>query len=70
MTDRPARDGEPTHLVRCPTCGKIVPWIASSQWRPFCSERCRMIDLGTWAGGGYAIPADDGDVPDPDDESF
>jgi len=33
-------------------------------WRPFCSERCKLADLGTWLTGGYAIPA----APDQDDE--
>jgi endogenous inhibitor of DNA gyrase (YacG/DUF329 family) len=35
---------------------------------PFCCERCRLIDLGNWLGGKYAIPADD-DTPPPDDEN-
>ena len=60
--------GEPVHLVRCPTCGKTVPWLPSSRWRPFCSDRCRLIDLGAWAGGGYAIPGEDADVPDSDQD--
>jgi endogenous inhibitor of DNA gyrase (YacG/DUF329 family) len=34
--------------VACPTCGKPVIWNDSSPWRPFCSERCRLIDLGDW----------------------
>lgn len=34
--------------VACPTCGKPVPWTPESRWRPFCSERCRLIDLGEW----------------------
>ena len=32
----------------CPTCGKPVIWDAQARWRPFCSERCRLIDLGDW----------------------
>jgi endogenous inhibitor of DNA gyrase (YacG/DUF329 family) len=36
----------------------------SGQFRPFCSERCKMADLGQWLGGGYAIPS----APDADDE--
>ncbi|MGD8711728.1 MAG: DNA gyrase inhibitor YacG, partial [Thiohalophilus sp.] len=35
-----------TRFVKCPTCDKNVPWDESSKWRPFCSERCRLIDLG------------------------
>jgi hypothetical protein len=41
----------------CPICGKP----ASAAFRPFCSPRCRTIDLGRWLGGDYAIPAAEGD---------
>lgn len=34
--------------VSCPNCRKPVAWTAESRWRPFCSERCRLIDLGEW----------------------
>ena len=39
--------------LRCPTCRKIV--LRSEAEFPFCSERCRLIDLGKWASGGYVI---------------
>jgi uncharacterized protein len=39
--------------LRCPTCRKIVP--ATDPEFPFCSDRCRMIDLGRWISGGYVI---------------
>ena len=39
--------------LRCPTCRKIV--LAGEPEFPFCSERCRVIDLGKWASGGYVI---------------
>ncbi|NWG76637.1 MAG: DNA gyrase inhibitor YacG, partial [Rubrivivax sp.] len=35
--------------VRCPTCGAFAVYDATNPWRPFCSERCRQIDLGAWA---------------------
>nr|WP_108652887.1 DNA gyrase inhibitor YacG [Dongshaea marina] len=35
--------------VNCPTCETKVVWQPESQFRPFCSERCRLIDLGEWA---------------------
>lgn len=35
--------------VKCPTCDKSVAWIAEEKFRPFCSERCKLIDLGEWA---------------------
>lgn len=44
-------------LVPCPTCGKAVPWTPDSLWRPFCSERCRLIDLGEWLEESRRIPA-------------
>ena len=44
--------------VNCPTCGKPVPWRSESRWRPFCSERCRLIDLGAWAGEDHRIPGE------------
>ena len=42
--------------VPCPTCSRAVEWSESSPWRPFCSERCKLIDLGAWASGQRAIP--------------
>lgn len=42
--------------VRCPTCGKSVVWTAESRYRPFCSARCRQIDLGAWASEAYRVP--------------
>lgn len=43
--------------VSCPTCQKPVPWNESSPYRPFCSQRCKMIDLGTWVDESYRIPS-------------
>ena len=53
--------------VKCPTCGDNVVWSASSPFRPFCSERCKNVDLGAWASERYAI-ADD-TTPGPDAEA-
>ncbi|WAJ36876.1 DNA gyrase inhibitor YacG [Pseudomonas sp. GOM7] len=59
-----------TTLVQCPTCGAPVEWKAESTYRPFCSERCKLIDLGAWAAEEHAIPGNDledelfsGDLP-------
>jgi endogenous inhibitor of DNA gyrase (YacG/DUF329 family) len=38
-----------TKVVSCPNCKKLVPWVEASQYRPFCSERCKLIDFGEWA---------------------
>ena len=53
-----------TTSLRCPTCRKIV--LASDPEFPFCSERCRLIDLGKWASGGYVIssPLNDPEIDD------
>ncbi|MFT5013890.1 MAG: endogenous inhibitor of DNA gyrase (YacG/DUF329 family) [Patiriisocius sp.] len=45
-------------IVECPTCKKPVRWNEDSVFRPFCTERCRLIDLGEWASGNRAIPSD------------
>lgn len=46
--------------VACPTCGDAVPWSPQSRYRPFCSERCKLIDLGAWAAERYRMPGADG----------
>ncbi|HSG11386.1 MAG TPA: DNA gyrase inhibitor YacG [Gammaproteobacteria bacterium] len=49
-----------TKTVACPTCSTPVEWHAAALWRPFCSERCRLIDLGKWFDESNRIPADEG----------
>jgi len=46
---------EKAPLVSCPTCGKEVPWDARNKYRPFCSERCKLMDLGQWATESYRV---------------
>ena len=41
--------------VPCPTCQKEVIWQDESTYRPFCSKRCQLIDLGEWADEGHKI---------------
>ncbi|ADP10006.1 MULTISPECIES: DNA gyrase inhibitor YacG [Erwinia] len=55
-------------VVNCPTCGKQVIWDKLSTWRPFCSKRCQLIDLGEWAAEEKRIPSS-GDFNDSDDWS-
>lgn len=43
-------------LVKCPTCKCAVPWLPEQQYRPFCSERCKLIDLGEWVMEEKRIP--------------
>lgn len=47
---------ESTFRVKCPTCGGSVSWDATAVWRPFCSERCRLLDLGAWFTEERSIP--------------
>ncbi|MGA6135069.1 DNA gyrase inhibitor YacG [Acinetobacter dispersus] len=42
----------------CPRCGEASTW-EGNQFRPFCSERCKMIDLGAWASDEYKLPTQD-----------
>ncbi len=44
-----------TMMVKCPTCRKLHEYDVKSPFRPFCSERCKLIDLGAWASGEYRI---------------
>jgi endogenous inhibitor of DNA gyrase (YacG/DUF329 family) len=46
-------------VVACPQCGANVVWEPSNPFRPFCSERCKMIDLGAWATESYKIPVEE-----------
>ncbi len=45
-------------IVNCPNCGKSVAWNGLSCWRPFCSERCKSLDLGAWASEHYRVPVE------------
>ena len=47
--------------VICPRCGAQVPWAPASRYRPFCSERCRTVDLGAWATERYRVAAEAND---------
>ncbi|MEX0451208.1 DNA gyrase inhibitor YacG [Spiribacter sp. 218] len=59
-SDQPAQ-------VSCPQCGTPVLWTASSTYRPFCSRRCRLVDLGEWLDEGHRIPGEPADPPPPGD---
>ena len=60
--------------VRCPACRRLTPWDGNP-FRPFCSERCKLHDLGNWASEHYRIPGhrvdplpEEGEVDDDDPE--
>lgn len=48
-----------TLAVRCPTCKKEVLMTPAFPQRPFCSRRCKLIDLGEWASEGHAIAGEE-----------
>jgi len=41
--------------VKCPNCGKPTQWN-DNPYRPFCSERCKLVDLGRWVNEEYRVP--------------
>lgn len=43
-------------FINCPQCNQTIKYSVTNAFRPFCSERCRMIDLGQWANESYKIP--------------
>jgi endogenous inhibitor of DNA gyrase (YacG/DUF329 family) len=53
--------------VSCPICGRAMEGQGRSEWPrfPFCSDRCRTVDLGRWLGESYTIPAEE-----PEDAAF
>lgn len=44
--------------ARCPQCDTPLADDGDARWRPFCSERCKLMDLGQWFAGKYSIPAE------------
>jgi uncharacterized protein len=53
--------------VECPTCSRPAEYSPRNRWRPFCSERCRGVDLGAWASERFRI-ASQPDPADTDDD--
>lgn len=53
-------------IVRCPACGGDSVYAPTNPFRPFCSERCRNLDLGAWASESFRVP----DETPPDDLPF
>jgi endogenous inhibitor of DNA gyrase (YacG/DUF329 family) len=61
-----ANRADKPRIVRCPSCEGDSVYAPSNPWRPFCSERCRSIDLGAWASESFRVP----DETPPDDVPF
>ena len=55
-------------IVKCPLCGKEVEW-KGNPFRPFCSERCKNIDLAAWASGEYRVAGNSSQNEEEDDET-
>ena len=66
MASTPAPDTGKPRLVRCPACGGDSVYAPANPFRPFCSERCKNLDLGAWASENFRVP---GETP-PDDQPF
>ena len=62
-----ATDTNKPRTVACPHCGKAVEWTPVARWRPFCSERCKMIDFGAWATERYRVPVVEDESAPPDE---
>ncbi|MCB1664222.1 MAG: DNA gyrase inhibitor YacG [Pseudomonadales bacterium] len=55
--------------VNCPTCNEIVVWSQDNPYRPFCSQRCKMIDFGDWASERHVIAGESVSQQDDDEEN-
>jgi endogenous inhibitor of DNA gyrase (YacG/DUF329 family) len=64
MADDPKPPARPAR--RCPVCGKPA---TESRFRPFCSARCRQVDLGRWLAGDYTVPGEPAEGPEDDSTS-
>lgn len=53
--------------IFCPICRNATTW-EENPWRPFCSERCKLIDLGAWASGSYRIEDTSSDESEDEDQ--
>ena len=54
-------------LVKCPTCGTQTKY-EGNEFRPFCSERCKLIDFGAWASEQYSLPVEESSLTEEDFE--
>jgi endogenous inhibitor of DNA gyrase (YacG/DUF329 family) len=56
MKPQQRRDLAPARTIKCPACGGPSRYAGDNAFRPFCSERCRSVDLGAWASERYRVP--------------
>lgn len=57
MSPSPTPSPRPAPVVECPACGEATRFAPDNAWRPFCSQRCKLQDLGAWANEGYRVAA-------------
>lgn len=57
------RTSPPARIVACPSCGGDSVYSPTNAYRPFCSERCKQVDLGAWASEDFRMPTE---APPPD----
>ncbi len=50
-------------VVKCPNCGKEAEF-SGNEFRPFCSERCKLLDFGAWTDGEYSLPSETASLND------
>ncbi|MBF0441176.1 MAG: DNA gyrase inhibitor YacG [Oligoflexales bacterium] len=43
-------------IIKCPACKKLIEYSEKNEWRPFCSNRCKTIDIAAWANEEYRVP--------------
>ncbi len=55
-------------VVKCPVCRRPVPWTSEQEFKPFCCERCKLIDLGEWAMEEKRIPGESLELENDSDE--
>jgi uncharacterized protein len=58
----------PAPIVNCPTCKRDLEWSEASPWRPFCSERCKMVDLGAWFAEKHRVPDESTEISSAEDD--
>ncbi|WP_366515655.1 DNA gyrase inhibitor YacG [Solimonas marina] len=59
MSSQSHESARPYRIGSCPQCGQSVRLDETNPWRPFCTERCKLLDLGEWFSGSFAIPSDE-----------
>lgn len=59
-----------TLIVKCPICKRPVAWTDEQRFKPFCSERCKLIDLGEWAMEEKRIPGEPLELNNDDEDTF